>query len=293
MHVSPVKKVLIGKDGWLFLTINNMIEDYRGLDPYKKADIETIARVLDQRQQLLTKLGIKYLLVVAPNKQSIYPEFMPGNINKVGSKTRLDQLKEFLVDKSNVNFLDLRQSLLHEKSKLSRDELLYLTQDSHWNHRGAFISYRSIIDTIRSWYPEITALNLSDRIDLETRKTSRDDLANMIGFPSEIAPLFTVRDAKAKKDTSHKDFIQLFSGRYRENYKTPFISKCENSSLRVAIFRDSFFTDIIPFISENFAEIIYFYEPYNEQIVSQLLYNNLKPDVIIEEIVERDLWRVD
>src|SRR5512137_1943070 len=72
---------------------------------------ETMAHwllMLTERQHWLERRGIAYLLVIAPNKSTIYPEYMPA-IYPRGRRTRLDQMTGF-VERNAPGFpwLDLR-----------------------------------------------------------------------------------------------------------------------------------------------------------------------------------------
>jgi alginate O-acetyltransferase complex protein AlgJ len=74
---SPVPDVLIGKNNWLFFTESNLIDDFVGADPFTQAELETWRSNLEHKRDWLAKHGIRYLFVVAPNKQTIYPEYLP------------------------------------------------------------------------------------------------------------------------------------------------------------------------------------------------------------------------
>ena len=286
LKTSPQKKWIIGKDNWEFITLNNMVEDFRGLDPYRQKELETIRKKMQTRQYLLQRLGIQYVVVIAPNKQTIYPEYLPDNIKKVNPETRLDQLVTFLQG-SDVNFLDIRTPLLAAKKK----ELLYLPKNSHWNEKGAFVAYQAVINYLNKWYPGLKTLDAS-QLSIENKRSTRPGIYNTVGLFDENVPHLTIVGKKASPDTRYDDFVKLFKNRYREAYKKPIVSKNDSGTYKIAVFRDSFFTDLHPFFSESFNQAIYFYEPYNEQVISQLLYSNFKPDIILEEMVERDLWRV-
>ena len=45
-----------------------------------------------------------------------------------------------------------------------------------------------------------------------------------------------------------------------------------------------------PFLSENFKESIYLWKPYDQQNMEEVL-NHFTPDLVIEEVVERDFFK--
>jgi alginate O-acetyltransferase complex protein AlgJ len=55
-----------------------------------------------------------------------------------------------------------------------------------------------------------------------------------------------------------------------------------NNHLRALVFRDSFTTSMIQFISPHFNEVLYIWTPFDQGIVDRY-----KPDVVIECFVER------
>lgn len=289
--VSPVEKVLIGREGWLYFTVNDMVKDFQGQVPFSAAELAGIKNNLERRQATLSQLGIRYLLVLAPNKNSIYPEYLPDYLQERQGVTRLAQLVGSLRQGTTVPVLDLRPPLLAEKARLGKGALLYLTKDTHWNHRGAFTAYQAIMAAIRQWYPEAVGLTEEDLVQ-EIRPSVRGDLANMLALKDllpEQAPFWSVRRARSQRDEEFGAFLGSFADRYPESYRLPFMTKGGATPRTVVVFRDSFFTDIAPFVSESFQHATYFYEPYNEQIMAQLLAANIKPDIVVEEIIERDL----
>ena len=81
--------------------------------------------------------GKKFVLTIAPNKNTLYPENMPNNYKKVSEKNNLSKLEKVL-KKEKINYVDLKSVFKNE------DEVLYLKRDSHWNNKGALLAYNSI-----------------------------------------------------------------------------------------------------------------------------------------------------
>jgi hypothetical protein len=67
---------------------------------------------------------------------------------------------------------------------------------------------------------------------------------------------------------------------------TPLMTTCDTSKLRAVVFRDSFFETIIPFIAEDFGQIVYIWKQYDHAIMKDLI-DHQKPQIVIEEMVER------
>src|ERR1700728_912654 len=75
--------VTIGHDGWLFFTDEDntpgTMADSRGKLRLTDAQVRTANRQLLAMHDVLAACGIRSLVVVAPNKQSIYGEYLSGS----------------------------------------------------------------------------------------------------------------------------------------------------------------------------------------------------------------------
>ena len=87
----PQKDVLLGRDGWFFYTRNNLLQDFLGLEPLSTEALHDRQRLLEAKRDWLASQGIPYLFVVAPNKQTIYPEKMPEGYIRFKDPSRLDR----------------------------------------------------------------------------------------------------------------------------------------------------------------------------------------------------------
>ncbi|MEW6494937.1 MAG: hypothetical protein AB1589_20815 [Cyanobacteriota bacterium] len=280
MGESSSPKVIVGKEDWLFLRTDgayNEMDYYRSTAPFTPEQLTNWQRTLEERNNRLASQGIRYILVIAPNKTTIYPEFLPQSINRVRQESRLDQLIAYLRANSNVKILDLRDSLRSAKAK----GLLYARKDTHWNDLGAFVAYQEIIKRVAIWYPNLKA---SSRSDFELKVSySNGDLINMVGLSDivkdenwELIPR-TPRLANRIDSGIHNPDLPEF--------RQPFATELKNSNLpRAVMFRDSFAERLSPFLSEHFKRIVYLWQDFDLEIVKKE-----QPDIVIHEMVERSL----
>src|SRR5262245_15939830 len=115
LGLSPSPKVLLGKDGYLFYAAEQSVDYFRAVKPFTAAELVRWREDLEGRRAWLAERGIRYLVVVAPNKETIYPEFMPPEVRPVRAETRLDQLLADLQANSTIEVLDLRGPLRRAK----------------------------------------------------------------------------------------------------------------------------------------------------------------------------------
>lgn len=102
LKVSPVETVLIGKEDWLFYTGDNVINQYKGKLQYTTEELEKIRVNLEQRKEWLGQQGIPFYIMIAPNKHTIYSEYLPNYIVKENDQTKLDQVIKYLKQYSTI-----------------------------------------------------------------------------------------------------------------------------------------------------------------------------------------------
>jgi alginate O-acetyltransferase complex protein AlgJ len=252
ISISP--QVVIGKHEWLFYAGDYSIESYRGARPFTQADLDRWVRLFERRAKWLVCRNIQSLVVIAPDKHTIYPEYMPGTIPRGQTVSRLDSLAATL-GQTDVRLLDLRPALLAAKSRYSR---LYYYTDSHWNGYGAYTGYRAIAAELAKLYPEIKPMPESDCVLSQAH--GGGDLAHMLGIPSALAETM---DYLGPRRPWH----------------------IEAGGRKLVAFIDSFGLQLEGFLRTNFASIE-FTRQY-EFDLGVVLDN--KPDLVIFELCERRL----
>jgi alginate O-acetyltransferase complex protein AlgJ len=281
---SSNPRVLIGKDDWLFFVDpadGNSFEDYRRNDPLSPGELRDWKIALQAKYRWLKQRGIQYLFVIAPDKHSIYGEYIPSRVRQVGKQSRFDQLLEYMHG-SKVPILDLRPALLQAKTK----GLLYYKTDTHWNDLGAAVAQYEIMRHLAKYDPNLhpTDYRVSDFSLLQ----HSGDIANMLNLSSylkEMAPRLrrtlppcNKQIAEGAPDNPNRAFFTDWA----------FFTECRTDGPRALIFRDSFFTYLQPYIAQYFSKTFYVWVwPDFNQLEQYLEYH--APNIVIEERVERGL----
>lgn len=183
LGVSPVQSVILGKDSWLFycseaLDDGNTINDFRGTIPLSPAELDGLQRKLEDNAGEFEKMNIPYLVVVAPNKNTVYPEYLPDAVKRFRPLTRLDQVMTHMKQRSRVKMLDLREALLHAKGGAP----LYWKTDSHWNTYGAYLGYAEIIRALAASLPALRPVSIEGGNVRVKRSPAGRDLAQMLSM---------------------------------------------------------------------------------------------------------------
>jgi alginate O-acetyltransferase complex protein AlgJ len=190
-HDRSVYKVLIGPNHWLFIGEQQMVEHYLGIMKFTPQQLQAWQRVLEKRRDWLAARGVKYLFVLAPDKQDIYPEELPAwlrNAAPASRETKLDQFLKYMQEHSTVEILDLRPPLLAAK-KIAPT---YLQNDTHWNWFGGFVACQEVIKTLTKQFPDLPPLRLEDFTWTNMPATS-GDLARMLGSDAPEKNYFTFK----------------------------------------------------------------------------------------------------
>ncbi len=275
LGVSGVPRVLFGKEGWMFLNRDDdVIEQFRGLRPFRPAELAHWRQALTERRDWLARHGIPYVVVVAPDKHTIYPEYLPDALTRASTVTPLDQLLRYLRQTSDLDLVDLRPALRTAKAEVR----LYHRTDTHWNDAGAFVAYRQILNVLRERYRLPVRPRDADAFVLVEEPGPGGDLAGMLALADvyreqrlELRPLVARRARKVNGE--------IAAGRR----PTVVMETGDANLLRAVMFRDSFADALIPFLSEHFARITYVWQPDLDVRVIE----SEHPDVVIHEIVER------
>ncbi|HEV3203139.1 MAG TPA: hypothetical protein VGY77_02090 [Gemmataceae bacterium] len=281
LKTSTSPKVIIGKHDWLFYTIEPVGNDYPSQKPFSPVELTRWQHMLERRRDWLAARGILYIFVIAPDKQSIYPEHLTRAVRRrYSQETRIDQLVAYFNSHSDFRILDLRDSLQEAKLR----DLLYSRTDSHWNQRGAFVAYQTLMEKIAQQYPDVKPLPRS-MFESIVKPSKGGDLAQMLGLekrlPEDILDLVPRFQRRAKKvDAGYSVLLPP--------QMQPFAMETSDSTLpRAVIFRDSFADALIPFLSEHFQRVFYLWqEPYEFDFAA---IEREKPAIVIQEIVERKL----
>ena len=89
-------QVIRGKDGWYFFDNGISIKDYRGQNLYSEEEMVGIVSKVQEADAYFKGQGVEFAIVLAPNKEEIYSEYMPPWYTRLSPVTRYDQLAQGL-----------------------------------------------------------------------------------------------------------------------------------------------------------------------------------------------------
>lgn len=258
LRTSPNAEVQFGSEGWFFFTADRSTENARGLIPFTEAELGGVVRRLEDQSDRMKRRGIPYYVLVCPNKQSIYPELLPAWMTKSGP-TRLEQLVSALEKRTDIALVDPRREIIAGKTRGP----VYMRTDSHWNPWGALIGHTLLTDAMRGRLQTLPRFLPGEwGIQVVHGGGGGDLTSSLLGLPGAFSD----------------DWVSV---------NPPPGVQLRPARLKVVVFHDSFITQWKPFLDASFSEVVL--QHRGVRGLDDALVDKEKPDVVIYEVVERNL----
>lgn len=265
-------EVIIGEEGWYFYNGGASVADYRGQNLYQEEELALIAAKLEAVRQYHENRGTLFIVLLAPNKESIYGDYMPKWYTKLSDTTRYDQVEQVLRERTNIPVVSPKAYFLEE-----RDLEWYFKTDTHWNEAGAFVAGQMLIDAAGG-----QAVTVEDVI-IPFEQRDRGDLAMLFHMPESFLD----------------DRFCVVHGYYDDVAVQSSDPKGDGSVLksqapdapdprRLAFYGDSFVPVMLSKISRYFRNVDF----YHWQSFDLAFLDQDPPDILVYEVVERELGRI-
>lgn len=276
LDLSFIQRVEKGRDGWLFLKEEvpgrNELLQSLGIRPYTNFELKMWSLLIEQRAEWTSGLGMKYVLLIVPNKASIYPEYLPARDHRVAPRSTLKLLRHL----SGVEVIDLTSSVFNQKG-LGQ---LYHKYDTHWNELGAFAAYQGLMRALPAPFNDAPLPLDSFIIDQEIKRDG--DLARMMLMDSSLServPRLKLRQQRAQCRTGCNEPFEPFM--------SPKLFSNPQARLSKVFFdHDSFFKALAPFVAEHFQASFFSWQwqGFHWDVIE-----SERPALVVDEFVERSL----
>ncbi len=238
------EKILVGKDGWLFLDndTNMVVKQHTGDLLFAPEELRQWQVVLENRTAWVERLGGGYFFLVPPNPHTVYAERMPDDLPLSGVRPVTQLLDRLSSSGSFATVLYPVETMLEEKRSFD----LYSSVDSHWNGRGAFVGYKCLIGDIERRF--------------SVRRVTDDD----VGFVDK--PLEGDLGHKADPPRlGHRTYAHILRRSARlvadncvEHTGRILVTECsEAPATTCVVFGDSFAYAMLPFLAESFRRVVF------------------------------------
>ena len=269
--INEELKVVVGKDGWLFLDNDSdqVITQYEGKLLFTQEQLEEWRAELTWRRDFFASLSIPYCLMVAPNKETVYEDALPASIRR-GEVQPIDQ------------FLSLARAILpvsypREQLMAARNAWNVFDQvDMHWTLQGALIACEHL-DKV---FQHAHGVSIAD-FDITKH--------GFITYPStgDLGNKFTphIVSSRVSFDPALEEgYLQSENNVTNHGHIRTFFNERGNGR-KCLIFGDSFGQNLARAIKEYFSCTVF----CHSSLVDADLVKTERPDIVISEHVERFL----
>lgn len=260
--------VIVGRYDWLFLDMTGDVEYYKGTNLFSEKEEEEYLSKLRKIGQLCEDRGITLAILLAPDKEQVYSEYMPSYIVENEYK-RLERFSDYVKENS-----DIRISYpLGEMKYADRYWRTFYKYDTHWTSVGAFIGVQSIYRMID--------METSNPADLVINERDRAELGDLFDM-GEIDP--GNYPADTEYTVCYKEDIPIV-------YESPegvngnvFRTAAESGNDRkLVLVGDSFRIAMAEYLEKDFAECVIAHRKSMEDISDDIR----ETDILVLETAER------
>ena len=268
---SGTRKAIRGIDDWHYFSggsPEDTILDFKGAIRFSGEELDRLENYFREWDRWLSERGIEFHVMIAPNKVSVYPEYLPREIKQGPDGKRIESLLERLPT-SELSLVFPREEIVRRKSD-ERD--LYFRLDTHWNGIGAFFGYQ--------FFFEETGLDApvpETKIRFERTLRDQGDLARLLGIDIDQKDFdYEIRLSEAHWAIIDGDWDFAHGRRNRFEMRDATLGKA-------LVYHDSFMGPLIPLFARHFKNSAYYFEPYLDKDTIEAE----KPDIVILEFAER------
>nr|WP_319493601.1 hypothetical protein [uncultured Desulfobacter sp.] len=186
-------RVYVGKNNTMYYRNVMDNELYQNYLTYNKDQFATFFKMVASAKSELDKKGVKFIIIVCPQKYQLYPENLPAHIPNT-DPTYLDSINEKLRNLDDIIFIDALQILKNLKAEGKK---AYHATDFHWTDPAGATVSRYLLQTIA----------VLEKISLTLQPLQIDVLENLVGDQSRFLPLF--KPIKEESVAVHKNFSDV------------------------------------------------------------------------------------
>ncbi|PTY39859.1 alginate O-acetyltransferase AlgX-related protein [Brachyspira hampsonii] len=258
-----------GTNGMLFN--KDYIKFNTGEIDFTLEELNTVKDVLIFFRDELKKRNIEFSLLIVPNKESIYYEFIPEYIKLKGIST-IDKLVSYLKDNTDISIVYPKYEMLKYKNKYE----LYYKEDVHWNDIGGYIGYLELMK----------ALNMTNElVPIENAKILEEDSLDQYKLTNYTKNHFYIIEGANNHYYSKQDNYYSYSkSDVSNNYNILFI-------------RDSYGYHLFNYIASSFNSTIFLHrDSFNIEYIKERDINLVVLEFAgfrIKDLLGMTNWRIE
>ena len=280
-RTSAKSDTIVGKDDWLFFYQDWIGYDYRHVNLLSE---ETLAQFVNDATVVtdyIASQGAFPMLLMLPDKKTIYPEKYPDGLIVQDGPSRADALYAYMRQNSRLPVMWIYDALTQARDRGA----VYSPRidNAHWNALGAFIGYQELCKALSERFPNLRYRTLEESSIQTYENTKRFNAA--VPISEEDYRITTgLEDTWASDPAYMERFPYLTYAGDPADWRLH--SANEDSSLPSMLFvGDSYIRLLQPYLSQSCSEFT-FLHLIDMQYLPELM-EELHPDIVVIEWVER------
>jgi hypothetical protein len=278
--VSGSERVVIGREGWLFFDNGTHLGAARNDPALSPAEVTSILTTLAGRTEAAAAKGARYLVLIPPQKETVYPQMGPAWY-RGPDPARPGAMLPRLAEASQAG------EVLYLHDALARQThwglKTFSPLDTHWTGLGAYEGYATLMRRLQALGLTDGPRPLTDFREAHPAPYDPHDLAQMLGGGGRARidyPQFSDPAADLAMKTTWLTANQTWTG-------AQVIDTGQVGKPVVLITRDSFSNALLPFLYSHFSRLILAHN--QDGAWREDLIDRFKPDLVILEVVESGL----
>jgi hypothetical protein len=269
-----------GREGWLFYRVHRGTQGVRPEVPFGAAELDRWVRTLEAHRRAVEASGATFLVVIAPDKESIYPDLLPPELPAALPTSRLDALAARL-GAAGVTMVDLRPALRSARTTGPFSGTpLYWRTDTHWNALGALLATRPLLAELGRRFPGVH-VPANEEIEFHTAPAPAGDLVRMRGLQDVATDLRVEARVRPERCVEASGYDLDVHGGVTQRLS------CPGAPVRRAlVLHDSMMVAMLPALAPAFERSTW----TRQAALDPAMLSAEAPDVVIFEVVERTLW---
>ena len=265
-------KVIVGQSDWLYLNENN-IPYYQGLNKLLSEEkIKEHIKPYVELKKMCDMVGKKLVILICPEKEEIYPEYMPTMEITDETEDPID-IRNYINEHTDITYLYPKEELISYKNNY----LVYKKYDSHWNTIGGYVAANEI--------KKVLGLDIVPLRDLRLKKvpTLDADLAYYGNTSAETLPMTFKYEFLNYKNDHYPEVIFVKNPVTLDSFTT---HCAQGFNHRVFLIGDSFRESMQEFLIKDFQEL--YYNSFTNASDDFIREEVKRSDVIVISLVERN-----
>ena len=275
---ASTSDVIVGKEGWLFYNKHddgNPMLGYKGLNVYSQEHLSAISSQLEATRKYLEENDCEFVLLIVPDKERMYAEYMSDDYGEPSYYGRADLLVDYLRKNTFVRVVYAKESL-DEFKQVNPDMPLYYHYDTHWNQLGAYVGTCALLKELG-----VDAAPIGD-LEVEQIENSEYDLADLMNLRDYLTDDVDYR--LRGYGSGNIEVVEDDDNAVRRFHTTG------QDERKIMVVRDSFGNEMAPYLSAYFNDVVMPHRNTCFNDYTQLtIMENEQPDILVYEITERYL----